>query len=201
MFFAIFGIVFFASVAMMVREGIWSNTITLVNVLLSGLIAFGFYSPLAIWIDETLEGTYTYFVDFLSIWILYVVAMICLRIVTDRLSTTRLRLKHPFDSVGGPVMAVLAAWALATFVMATLHAAPLAKESLGGKLVHSEQEVANKSAITAPDLAWIRFVGRVASADGFGYSGAEEFSPSKFVSTYADHRAKLDAAGSLRVNR
>ena len=37
---------------MMVREGLWSNTITLVNIIISGLVAFGFYSPLVVYLDE-----------------------------------------------------------------------------------------------------------------------------------------------------
>ena len=49
---------------MMVREGLWSNTITLINILISGLVAFAFYSPLAIYLDEMLDGEYTYLLDF-----------------------------------------------------------------------------------------------------------------------------------------
>ena len=46
MYWAIYVIVLFAGLAMMVREGLWSNTISLVNIFVSGLVAFGFYSPL-----------------------------------------------------------------------------------------------------------------------------------------------------------
>ena len=51
---------------MMVREGLWSNAITLVNIIISGLVAFGFYSPLVIYLDEMLDGQYTYLLDFVA---------------------------------------------------------------------------------------------------------------------------------------
>ena len=91
MFIAIVGIIFFASLAMMVREGLWSNTITLVNVFISGIVAFGFYAPLTIKVDEASRGQYTYLLDFLMLWALFVITMIVARLLTDRMSTTRLR--------------------------------------------------------------------------------------------------------------
>ena len=69
MYWSIFLIVLFAGVAMMVREGLWSNTITLVNIFISGLIAFGFYSPIVVYLDEEVtEGQHTYWLDFAIIW-------------------------------------------------------------------------------------------------------------------------------------
>ena len=48
MYSVIYLAVWFAGSSMFVREGLWSNAISLVNILVSGLVAFGFYSPLAI---------------------------------------------------------------------------------------------------------------------------------------------------------
>jgi uncharacterized membrane protein required for colicin V production len=197
-FFVLFAIVFFASFAMMVREGLWSNTITLFNIVLSGLIAYGFYSPLTIWIDEFFEGKYTYLLDFLCIWAVFCVAMIVLRLVADNLSKTRLRLKNPLDPAGGPLMGLLAGWVMASFVMATLHTAPLAEQVFGGKLVHAKNDVENKNALTAPDLFWLRLVEAVSKPDGLGGGG---FTAAGFVQIHRDHRAKLEKAGSLTVNR
>ena len=64
MFWAIYLIILFAGTAMMVREGLWSNAIALVNIIICGLVAFGFYQPVTIWIDEMLDGEYTYVLDF-----------------------------------------------------------------------------------------------------------------------------------------
>ena len=197
MYAAILGIVFFAATAMMVREGLWSNTITLINVIVAGLVAFGFYSPVALWVDESLNGQFTYLVDFVSIWVLYVVTMVILRFFSNALSKTRMRFKNPFDKVGGPLMALFAAEVLVGFVLATLHTAPL-KE---GAIAYEDSEVATASGFMNPDLAWLRFVERVSSPQALGASGGAQFSAKSFVKIYRDHRKKFEAAPSLKVRR
>ena len=199
MFIAIVGIIFFASLAMMVREGLWSNTITLVNVFISGIVAFGFYAPLTIKVDEASRGQYTYLLDFLMLWALFVISMIVARLLTDRLSTTRLRLKHPINSVCGPLMAALAAWVITSFAVATLHTAPLPKEAFGGKLVH--EQIEGKSALSSPDLAWLRLVQRMTTPDAYGSKLLVPFQGGSFTKIYTNHRAKLEKASGLRVNR
>jgi uncharacterized membrane protein required for colicin V production len=194
MYWAIFGLTFFASLAMFVREGLWSNAISLTNVLISGLVAFGFYSPLTIYLDEMLDGQYTYLLDFVCIWGLFVVSMIVCRAVTGLLSRTRMRFKHPIDPIGGPLVGLIAAWAMASFVMATLHTAPMPKEAFSGGLVHSDVDSA--SAFSAPDIAWLRFVDRVTQPDAFGHAGRDTFSPAAFVKIYADHREKFGKANA-----
>src|SRR3954465_5119978 len=156
-YWVIFCIVVFAGLAMTVREGVWNNTLTLINVIVSGLVAFGFYSPLVVYLDETVtDGQHTYWLDFAIIWALYAATMVVLRSLMAAASKTRLRFKHPIDPVGGPIIGFVAAWVLAAFTLATLHTAPMPKNGFGGKLATSN-EVDSASFITSPDAAWIRF--------------------------------------------
>jgi uncharacterized membrane protein required for colicin V production len=203
MYTVIYLVVWFAGLAMMVREGLWSNTISLVNILVSGLVAFACYSPLAIYLDEMLNGEYTYLIDFVTIWGLFVVTMIVCRLVTGFASGTRMRFKNPIDPVGGPVMGVLASWALAGFVMATLHTAPMPKDAFGGGLIYTQDEVTSNSALFNPDLGWLRFVQRVTKPDSFGHAKGGGFSAWAFVQIYADHREKYQTAKPdwIRVRR
>jgi len=203
MFWAVYLATFFAGTAMMVREGLWSNAISLVNILVSGLVAFAFYSPLAIYLDELLDGEYTYMIDFVCIWLLFVVTMVICRAATGFASRTRMRFKNPIDPVGGPLVGLVAAWALSAFVMATLHTAPMGKDAFGGGLVHTKSDVESRSSLLAPDLGWLRFVDRVTRPDAFGHAGRDVFSPWGFVSIYADHREKYDKAKPpwIRVRR
>jgi Colicin V production protein len=203
MFWAIFGAAFFASLAMMVREGLWNNAISLTNILVSGLVAFAFYAPLATYLDEMIGGEYTYLLDFVCIWVLFVVSMLICRALTGLASKTRMRFKNPIDPVGGPIVALVGAWAMAAFVMATLHTAPMPLDAFSGKLVHSENDVATASSIAAPDIAWLRFVDRVTRPDAFGHAGRDVFSSWGFVSIYADHREKYGKANApwIRVRR
>src|ERR1041385_3766658 len=98
MYWAIYGIVIFAGLAMTVREGLWSNTITLINIIISGLVAFGFYSPLVVYLDEDVtNGQHTYWLDYAILWALFAVSMVVLRTLTGAASKTRMRFKHPVD--------------------------------------------------------------------------------------------------------
>ncbi|MEX2172358.1 MAG: CvpA family protein [Pirellulales bacterium] len=182
--------VFFATLAMMVREGLWSNTITLICIVLSGLAAFGFYQPLTVWVDEKTEGSYTYLLDIVCLWGVYVVAMILLSALAASLSKTRMRFKNPIDPIGGPIVAVISGWVLMSLVLASLHTAPLGKETMGGALVHSTSDVQSKSSLSAPDLWWLRFMQNAAQVDLLGTN--QEFSAALFITTYADHREKFD---------
>jgi Colicin V production protein len=203
MYIAIYLIVWFAGLAMLVREGLWSNVIALTNILISGLVAFSFYSPLAIYLDEMLDGEFTYLLDFVTIWGLFVVTMLVCQLATGLASRTRMRFKNPIDPVGGPLVAVIASWALAAFVMATLHTSPMPKEAFGGSLVYSDSDVESNSSLFSPDLGWLRFVQRVTRPDAFGHSGGGGFSAKAFVQIYADHRDKYGKAnaGWIRVKR
>jgi uncharacterized membrane protein required for colicin V production len=203
MYSVIYLAVWFAGSAMLVREGLWSNAISLVNVLVSGLVAFSFYSPLAIYLDELLDGQYTYLLDFVTIWALFVITMLICRLATGLASGSRMRFKNPIDPIGGPIMGELASWALAAFVMATLHTSPMPKDAFGGSLIYSDEDVASANALFNPDLGWLRFVQRVTQPDAFGHAGGGGFSAKAFVQIYADHREKYQQAKPdwIRVRR
>jgi hypothetical protein len=195
MYPAIYGIVMFASVAMMVREGLWSNTLTLFNIIVSGLVAFGFYSPLVIYLDELSGGQHTYWLDFAVIWGLFMAAMAICRSLTGAVSKTRMRFKHPIDPVGGPLIGIIASWVLASFVLATLHTSPMPKDQFGDWLKHSD--IASASPIWTPDAAWLRFVEKMSQVAALGSPGTERFRASAFITIYADHREKFDKAPAL----
>jgi hypothetical protein len=203
MYWAFFGIVWFAAFAMMVREGLWSNTIMLVNIIISGLVAFGFYSPLVIFLDERTDGEHTYWLDFAVIWALYCAAFVITRTLTASASRTRMRFKNPIDPIGGPVMGLVAAWVLAAFTLATLHTSPMPKNAFSGKLAYSNKaDVESASAFTSPDIAWLRFVERMSAPDAaYLPSGAGAFGAWGFVNIYQERREKFEKASSLVVDR
>ncbi len=199
-YYIFYAIVVFAGFAMTVREGLWSNTLTLLNIIISGLVAFGFYSPLVAYLDEDVtNGQHTYWLDFAIIWALYAATMVILRTLMAAASKTRMRFKNPIDPVGGPIVGFIAAWVLAAFTLATLHTAPMGKDAFGGKLVYSDVDSA--SLITSPDAAWLRFVETMSKPVAFGAESVDHFSAKAFVKIYLDRREKFDKASSLIVKR
>src|SRR4051794_33684477 len=200
MYWAVFGIVIFAGLAMTVREGVWSNTLTLISVIVSGLVAFGFYSPLVTYLDEEVtSGQHTYWLDFAVIWGLYAVTMIILRSLLAAASKTKLRFKHPIDPVGGPIIGFLAAWVLAAFTLATLHTAPMPKGAFSGKLVYIDADSA--SFITSPDAVWLKFVAKMSEPSAMGSNSTIQFGAKGFTKTYSDHREKFNNAEGMIVKR
>jgi hypothetical protein len=199
-FYIIYAIVVFAGLAMLVREGLWSNAITLVNILLSGLLAFGFYSPVVIYLDELADGEHTYWLDFVILWALFCASMVVCRAFTGAASKTRMRFKNPIDPVGGPLAALIAAWVLAAFVTATLHTSPMPKDAFGGKLV-GPAEVKTASAYASPDAAWLRLVERASAPSAFGSGSTDRFRAEGFVKIYQHKRAKFEAAPGMVVSR
>ena len=109
-FMVFYALVIFAGLAMTVREGLWSNMLILINITISGLVAFAFYSRIVIWLDEMSDGEHTYWLDFAVIWALYAATFVIIRTVTAAASKTRMRFKHPIDPVGGPLVGFISAW-------------------------------------------------------------------------------------------
>ena len=199
MFWVIYAIVMFAGLAMTVREGLWTNAITLMNVLFSGLVAFGFYSPLVMYLDELSDGEHTYWLDFAVIWALYAATIVVCRAVTAAASKTRMRFKNPIDPVGGPLAGLIAAWVLAAFTLATLHTAPMPKDAFSGKLVHAD--VTTASALWSPDAAWLRFVEKMSRPTALGSASTTRFGAKGFVEIYEKRRSAFEKSDKLIVPR
>lgn len=193
LFYVIVGVVFFATFAMCVQQGLWSNTLTVINIVLSGLIAFGYYSPLAKLIADKGGDSYAAVLDFVSMWLLYVIAFVLLqRLGAGLLSKTKMRFKHPIDPVGGPLMAAVAGWLMACLVAATLHAAPFEKECFGG--IIAEQR---SSTITNPDLAWLSIMQKMLSNSNMG-AGGKEFDAGRYWSEFNKQREAVGKQENLR---
>jgi hypothetical protein len=199
MYWTIYLIVMFAGLAMTVREGLWSNAITLINIIISGLVAFGFYMPLVIYMDEMTDGRHTYWLDFAVMWALFAAAMVVCRAAASAASKTRMRFKNPIDPVGGPLAGLIAAWVLASFTLSTLHVSPMPKDAFSGKLTYTD--VKSAPLITAPDAAWLRFVERMSQPTALGSGSTARFSANAFLKIYQDRREKFEKAEKLIVPR
>ncbi len=196
-YYAILGAVFFATLAMLIDKGLWSNALSAMNVLLSGLVAFGFYMPLATLASDNGMASFTHVLDFLCLWVLYVVAFIFLhRIASALLSPTQMRFKYPIDTIGGPVMAAVTGWLMTGIVAATLHAAPFDKDCFGGVFA----DLNRSSTLTNPDLAWLSIAEKMLSNDHLG-SGRSKFSPGAYITDFNNQRAALEKEESLKVQR
>lgn len=150
-------VIFVACFASLMNSGMWSNTITLINVITSGLLAMNYFEPLAEFLDKQ-APSWTYVWDFVSLWAVFGISMLALRAVTDLASKVQVKFHPLVEKVGGLLMAVWASWIVLCFATTTLHAAPLARNFLGGSF---QAEPDSKMLFgLQPDRVWLGWVNR-----------------------------------------
>ena len=99
-------LIFLVVVGMNWWVGTWNTMINLINFFISALVASSFFEPLATLI-ESFAGTYALLVDFVAIWILFVVTFGILRGTTDFLTNYQLQMNLWVDY---SIRAVLSIW-------------------------------------------------------------------------------------------
>lgn len=131
--------------------GLWSNLVTLVNLLLSAMLASSIYEPIA---DELagINGSYAILYDFIAVWLVFVVTFIVLRTVTDTLSGYRLKFDPITEMAGRSILSVWIAGVFICFSFFTMQMGPLAPGFYGDKSPDPSQLG------TLPDKQWLAFI-------------------------------------------
>lgn len=197
LYYAILAATFFATFAMMVQLGLWSNVITTINIILSGLISFGTYQALGKFLMSKSDQVahYTYVLDFVCLWSIYIIAFILLqRLLGNNLSRTRMRFKHPIDTVGGPLVGLVAAFYMMGIVGASLQTAPFDADVFGGVFTDRNRT----STLTNPDLAWLKLAEVALSPDRLGTSN-KPFRSLEYRDENNKMRQALEPEKSLKV--
>lgn len=198
--------------------GLWSNLITTMIMLLAGFIATTFFEPLAAYLDKPVVGgpaaigtlaTYTYLLDMIAFWALFLVSLLLLRGMTDFLSRYRMKFNIWVEIAGRSVTALWIGWLFVMITAFSFQISPLPNSAVqsspsGGMLLG-----------LAPDRMWISLVqsrsrGALSrsrfsavtvhpdDADG-NYESFD--SNADLVYRYHSRRAKLEELTALRVNR
>lgn len=118
-----------AVLAMCGGEGLWSNALTLFNLLTAAVLAINFWEPLADFLIKQVPKA-TYLWDFIALWLLFTVFMLIMRIPTDLLSRFKVRFHMLVERICGYIFAIWIGWVLVCFTTMSLHTAPLARDFL-----------------------------------------------------------------------
>ncbi len=140
---------FFAVIASTWWFGIWNNLLTLVNMILAGLIASAYYEGLATMLQNSMG--YKDLVDFLAVWILFVVSFIVLRSLTDITSSRRLNFDPLVEIIGQSVLSIWIACVFLAFTLFTLHLSPLTPSDFQANATDSTLGI-------GPDRMWLAFI-------------------------------------------
>ncbi|MGL4513726.1 MAG: CvpA family protein [Lacipirellulaceae bacterium] len=176
MYYAVAGIVFFATFAMMVREGIWGNLLNVLSIILAGIVAFGAYQPITVMLDERTGGSYTYLLDYLVLWGLFAITVGVLKGIGGFVSIKRVKFLEPVDNFGGAAIGFVGGLIMTSLAMATLHTAPFGKEMFpeldyGATLGEVKSAYESASPFTKLDSPWLGFAEWTLNGARFG-SGA-----------------------------
>lgn len=130
--------------------GLWSNLITLVNLLLAAMLASSIYEP----VSDLMLGynrTYRVLYDFLTVWVVFLLAFFILRGITDVASAYRLRFDKITELVGRTVLSIWIAGVFICFTFFTLQMAPLKPNTYAQNVPKGEMG-------TMPDRLWLAFI-------------------------------------------
>lgn len=186
--------VFVTVTAALYKEGIWSSLVMLLNVVLAATVATAWYEKLVAVLEPRLPS-FTYLLDFVALWGLFCLLLFGLREATDRISRTRVKLRRPVELFGGPLVAALVGWVMICFTAATLHTAPVPRDTV------QPTPQARMFFGLAPDRKWLAWVRGATLAGPFAVPGSAFDKDADFIIRYADRRQRLEGEPGLRVNR
>jgi hypothetical protein len=182
-------LIFVGVFAALMTQGLWSNTITLVNIITAGLIATNYFEPVANFLDRQ-EPRLSYMWDFFAVWILFGVAMVLLRMATDYVSQVKVRFFMPVERAGGILMAIWAAWIALCFTTMTLHTAPLARHFLFGDFQPDPD--AKMMFGLQPDRVWMGWVHRESEGALARFGTLNAFdNRGEFILRYSNRRGEF----------
>lgn len=120
--------VFFAGVAMTINEGLWSNALSLIAILVCGPLAIAAGYPLGLYLQAQLEKPVeqTWYFVFAGVWLVFFFSIMVLRLILDR-TASRVRMKFvpPLELAAGPLVGLLVAALFASFLTFTLFTIPI----------------------------------------------------------------------------
>lgn len=178
--------------AFMFQEGLFSAGIVFFCAVISGLVAFSYFEPLADLI-ELYMGSFAPYADILSMLGIFSLTVSILRLTTDQLAPTMIELPGVLHHSGGVAFGVLLGWMMAGMLVCALQTLPLHQNFMG----YSYRNLESGNAFNA-DRHWLAFVDR-ASRGLFETDPARPFDPrADFIIRYHHFRRTDDEGNTAR---
>jgi hypothetical protein len=112
-------------------QGLWGAALALVNLTMTMLIATNLFEPISSLIDG-FDGSFTYLLDFVVLWAIFVPTYFFLRLMTHLMSGTRVKFDLPVEMAGRTILALWCGWLMVCFTAFSLTMAPLNSETPAG---------------------------------------------------------------------
>ena len=158
------------------REGVLTAMATLVNICISGLVAFEFFEPLAEELDGLFRGTFLAgFEDCLSLFVLFAPVLAGLRFLTNNLASQEVELPPLMQQVGSGAVALVSGYLLAGILVVFLQMMPWGENFLDFQY-NVEPNSGKVRQYLPPDRLWLSFMNRAGSGP-FSQGEAVTFDP------------------------
>ena len=203
-------LVFLATAGLIWLHGLWGAAVTLINMVISMLIAMNLFEPISDALEINADASFAYLYDFVVLWMTFFFTFGILRLITDILSKTRVKFDMPIEMAGRSILALWCGWLMVCFTAFSLMMAPLNSETPLGAWSSPN----DGAMIFSPDRLWLGFVhsrSRGALSRGKIEDGpdahpddeslnVETFDPfGEFPIKYHDRRVKYEQEEQMRV--
>ncbi len=153
MFFVIALGIFFVIVAGTWFMGTWNIFLNLIITILAATLATSFFEVVATMIQEQ-DPSYTYFADFLGLWIVFGISFVILRVMCEVLTKYKLKMNLAVELLMRTGLSMTNAWIFICFAFFTLHTAPLPVEGGWGSFQDSPE---SRNLGIGPDRLWMSY--------------------------------------------
>jgi hypothetical protein len=170
------------------REGLLTALTMLVNVFVAGLVAFNFWEPIASAVEPSFEGSLLAgYEDSLCLFALFTLTLGALRVVTNNLANSELKLPALAQQIGALSVALLTGYLLAGFLVCMVQTLPWGEKFLGFEAT-ADADAPKLRRFMPPDRVWLALMHR-AGAGPLSQTEATTFDPEgSFEMRYAKLR-------------
>jgi uncharacterized membrane protein required for colicin V production len=187
-------VVIFATAAMLFRDGLWGNAITLVNVVIAGLIAVNYFEPATRYLSSVVPYM-DYNLDVMVFGAMFGAVYAALRYIGLQVSQHTVRFHPIADQIGGGLLSLATGWVLVCLIVFAMHMSPMSRVYFFEGFQPEKEMFFG----LAPDRNWLGFVSRQSTGSlGSNVVDAEgnvtsQFDPKgDFMLRYASRRTYLE---------
>lgn len=170
-------------------EGIFGAWCSVVMIVISGLVAFSFFEPTALFLEPMIGGTVlSGYADGIALTAMFCGCYGVLRTVVNAVSSRRFEYHPLVDQIGGGVIGVLAGYLLSGFLICLLQTLPWDEQFWGFRPISLESETQSGRKYFPPDRVWLNMMHRLTGNSGFA-GRSNPFDPDgSFEVRYTRHR-------------
>jgi Colicin V production protein len=181
------------------RNGLFTSVAMLIQVILAGLIAFGFWEPVADELDEYFrDGKLAGYEDAIVLTALFCLALLGLRVITNKLNKSMIDFNMVVQQIGGPVVGAITGYFVSGFLICVFQTLPI-EEDFGGFTPRKAEEPGLRSYFPA-DRVWLAMM-RHAGAFPLSWKEGEQNSENPFERTVSFDRYGTFELRYLRYRR